>query len=166
MKIEVNDEYFDNESLQNTPRRWERIWKEFSSNHEFTFTTFPGECDEMVILKDIDFYSFCSHHILPFYGKVHIAYIPNKVICGLSKLARTVDKYASRPQLQERMTQQIADFLMDKLDAKGVMVVCEGIHLCMRMRGVKKQNATMVTSAIKGVFMKPEVRNEFLRLIK
>ena len=120
----------------------------------------------MVILRDIDFYSLCTHHALPFYGRISIGYIPGKKICGISKLARVVDKFASQPQLQERMTQQIADFIDKELKPQGVMVVVEGIHLCMRMRGIKKQNSVMVTSAIKGNFEQERTREEFLKLAK
>lgn len=166
MIIEIPDELFDEESLQNTPKRIKRFMEEWERNKEFNFTTFDNpNYDQMVILKDIDFYSLCEHHLLPFYGKAHIGYIPDKKICGISKLARVVDKFASKPQLQERLTQEIADFIEEKLQPQGVMVVIEGIHLCMRMRGVKKPNSVMVTSAIKGVFKKQDAREEFLRLI-
>jgi len=170
MIIEIPDELFDEESLKNTPKRIERFKEEWKKAQNFKFTTFENpNYDQMIILKDIDFYSLCQHHLLPFYGKAHIGYIPDKKICGISKLARVVDKFASKPQLQERLTQEIADFIEKRLKPKGVMVVIEGIHLCMRMRGVKKPNSVMVTSAIRGVFRNPpegyNPREEFLKLI-
>lgn len=156
----------DKEERINTPLRVERFWKEWAGKNDFKFTTFknPGY-DQLILLKNIDFASVCSHHLLPFIGKAHIGYIPNGRICGISKLARVLDKFASRPQLQERMTQQIADFIQKELKPKGVMVIIEGEHMCMRIRGVKKTGATMTTSAIKGVFKKKEPREEFLALI-
>ena len=167
MKLEINDKFFNKEELDNTENRWKRFMKEWESNKEFKFTIFDNpNYDQMVILKNIDFYSLCSHHLLPFYGKVSIGYIPDKKICGISKLARLVDKIANRPQIQERMTQEIADYIQKELNPKGVMVIVKGVHLCMRMRGIKKQNAEMVTSAIKGVFEKQESREEFMRLIE
>ena len=123
--------------------------------------------DNLVILKNAEFYSMCEHHILPFFGKISIGYIPNNKVIGVSKLARIADCFAKRLQVQERLTEQIADFLMDNLGAKGVMVVCEAEHLCMKMRGVKRQNSIMTTSAIKGVFKENHIlRQEFLNLIK
>lgn len=167
MDINIDDSLFGEEELKNTPGRYERFLKEWAENNDFKFTVFdnPGY-DQMVILKDIDFSSMCSHHLLPFHGKTSIGYIPGSKICGISKLARVVDKFASRPQVQERMTQEIADFIQDKLNPKGVMVVVSGVHDCMRIRGVKKQNSEMITSAIKGEFTKPETRNEFLKLLE
>ena len=166
MKIEISDSLFDEESKRNTPKRIERFKKEWKKNQNFKFTIFdnPGY-DQMIILKDIDFYSLCEHHLLPFYGKIHIGYIPNKKICGISKLARTVDKFASKPQLQERLTQEIADYIEKKLKPQGVIVIVEGIHLCMRMRGIKKDNAVMITSAIRGSFKNLETRQEFFALL-
>lgn len=123
--------------------------------------------DEMVILKNCEFYSTCEHHMFPFFGHISIGYIPNKKVIGISKLARLVDCFSKRMQIQERMTTQIADTIMGELDARGVFVVCEGVHFCMRSRGVKKQDASMVTSAIRGVFKEnAEARQEFLSLIK
>ena len=122
----------------------------------------------MIILKDIPFYSICEHHFLPFLGKAHIAYIPRKnKLLGLSKLARVVELYAKRPQLQERLTSQIADTMLDIINPLGVLVVIEAEHLCMTMRGVKKPGSRMVTSAIRGIFRKNEsTRKEALELIK
>ena len=132
------------------------------------YTKFPNvNYDQIIILKDIDGYSLCEHHALPFYFKAHIGYIPDKVICGVSKLARIVDKFTGRMQLQERMTKQITDFIWEEFQPKGVIVVVEGIHMCMRMRGVKKQNSVMVTSAVRGIFAKEETaKNEFFSLLK
>ena len=120
----------------------------------------------MVTLKDIEFYSTCEHHLLPFTGKAHISYIPDKEIVGLSKLARVLDIYAKRLQVQERLTTQVADILNDKLKPKGVAVMLEAKHYCMLCRGAKKQNSVMVTTALKGVYEKPEVRAEFLNSVK
>jgi len=126
---------------------------------------FEEKYDEMVIVKDIDFYSMCEHHMIPFYGKVHVAYIPNGKIVGLSKIPRIVDMFARRLQVQERMTQQIADVLEEKLEPKGVAVVVEGYHMCMMMRGVQKQNSITTTSAVHGAFRAAKTRMEFLNLI-
>lgn len=167
MELKLDDSLFNEEELNNTPSRYEGFLNEWAGNNYFKFTTFenPGY-DQMVILKDIDFSSLCSHHLLPFHGVAHVGYIPGEKICGISKLARVVDKFASRPQIQERMTQEIADFIQSELQPKGVMVVVSAQHDCMRIRGVKKQNSNMVTSAIKGEFSKPETRNEFLKLLE
>lgn len=133
------------------------------------FTTFPndGHYDQMIVLRDIRVTSVCEHHVLPFLGRAHVAYIPEKrgKICGLSKLARVVDWFARRPQIQERLTQQIADFLQEKLKPVGVMVVIEARHQCMVCRGVMEDEATMVTSAFHGAFEDQAVRDEFLSLI-
>ncbi len=128
---------------------------------------FPIEYDEMVIVRDIDFFSLCEHHLLPFFGKCHIGYIPNKHVVGLSKIPRVVDAFSRRLQIQERLTVQIADTLHMKLKPRGVAVVMEARHLCMSMRGVEKQNTVAVTSEMLGVFRKQEqTRNEFLKLIR
>jgi GTP cyclohydrolase I len=127
---------------------------------------FEEKYDEMVIVKDIDFYSMCEHHLLPFYGKVHIAYVPDGKIIGLSKLPRIVDVFARRLQVQERLTQEIADTLDEILRPKGVAVVAEGYHMCMMMRGVEKQNSITTTSAVHGLFKEDaRTRIEFLNLI-
>ena len=127
---------------------------------------FEEKYDEMVIVKDIDFYSMCEHHLLPFYGKVHIAYVPDGKIIGLSKLPRIVDVFARRLQVQERLTQEIADTLYEILRPKGVAVVAEGYHMCMMMRGVEKQNSITTTSAVHGLFKEDaRTRIEFLNLI-
>ena len=160
------------EGLAETPKRVQRAYDEIFAGYEQdpkdlmkVFT--EGSCEEMVILKNCEFYSSCEHHMFPFFGHVSIGYIPNGKVIGISKLARLVDCFAKRMQIQERMTTQIADTIMKELDAKGVIVVCEGVHFCMRSRGVKKQDASMITSAVRGVFREnPVSRQEFLSLIK
>ena len=127
---------------------------------------FEEDYRQMVVVKDIDFYSLCEHHMLPFFGKVHVAYIPNGRITGLSKIARVVDVYARRLQVQERLTTQIKDCIQNTLDPLGVMVVIEAEHLCMQMRGVPKQHAMTVTSDFTGVFNQAKTREEFMKLIK
>ena len=128
---------------------------------------FTVDYNEMVIVKDIDFYSLCEHHLLPFFGKCHVAYIPNGKVVGLSKIPRLVDIYARRLQVQERLTNQIANTLLDKINPLGVAVVTEATHLCMAMRGVGKQNSVAVTSAMLGAFRNDaRTRSEFLNLIK
>jgi len=128
---------------------------------------FTVDYNEMVIVKDIDFYSLCEHHLLPFFGKCHVAYIPRKRVIGLSKIPRLVDVFARRLQIQERLTNQIAETIREKIDPLGVAVVCEGTHLCMSMRGVEKQNSFAITSAMLGVFRdSARTRMEFLELIK
>jgi GTP cyclohydrolase I len=127
---------------------------------------FEEDYRQMVVVKDIDFYSLCEHHMLPFFGKVHVAYIPNGRITGLSKIARVVDVYARRLQVQERLTTQIKDCIQNTLNPLGVMVVIEAEHLCMQMRGVQKQHAMTVTSDFTGAFTRQETRDEFLKLIK
>jgi GTP cyclohydrolase IA len=128
---------------------------------------FSVDYNEMVIVKDIDFYSLCEHHLLPFFGKCHVAYIPQNRVIGLSKIPRVVDVFARRLQIQERMTNQIAETIREKVDPLGVAVVCQGTHLCMSMRGVEKQNSFAVTSAMLGVFRdNARTRMEFLELIR
>jgi GTP cyclohydrolase I len=135
-------------------------------DHLLNGALFPIEYDEMVIVKEIDFYSLCEHHLLPFYGKVHVGYLPNKQAVGLSKIPRIVDIFARRLQVQERLTVQIAETLKSKLNAHGVGVVVEARHLCMMMRGVEKQNTVAVTSSMLGAFRsQPQTRLEFLKLI-
>jgi GTP cyclohydrolase I len=128
---------------------------------------FTENYQEMIVQKDIDFFSLCEHHMLPFFGKAHVAYIPHHKIVGISKLARLVDVYARRLQVQERLTNQIATIIMEKLDPLGVAVVIEAEHLCMRMRGVEKQNSMVITSTLLGAFQnRQETRNEFMTLIR
>ena len=160
------------EGLIGTPERvikgWGKLYSGYKQNAaDILKTTFiNGKCDEMVILKDIEFYSTCEHHLLPFYGKIHIGYIPQDKVIGISKLARLTECFARRMQIQERMTAQIADAIMSNLKPLGAMVIAEACHFCMKARGVEKQNSRMITSAIRGVFKNIEVRNEFMQLIK
>jgi len=135
-------------------------------DHLLNGALFPIEYDEMVIVKDIDFFSLCEHHLLPFFGKVHVGYLPNKKVVGLSKIPRIVDAFARRLQVQERLTVQVAETLSQKLNAHGVGVVVEARHLCMMMRGVEKQNTVAVTSSMLGAFRsQSQTRLEFLKLI-
>ena len=136
-------------------------------DHLLNGALFPIEYDEMVIVKDIDFFSMCEHHLLPFFGRVHVGYLPNKKVVGLSKIPRIVDMFARRLQVQERLTVQIAETLSTKLNAHGVGVVIEARHLCMMMRGVEKQNTVAVTSSMLGAFRsQSQTRQEFLKLIR
>lgn len=160
------------EGLRRTPLRVREAMEFFTSGYnqdindilkEAVFTT---DYDEMVIVRDIDIYSMCEHHLLPFFGKAHVAYIPNKKILGLSKIVRIVEMFSRRFQVQERLTKQIADTLDAALNPLGVGVVIEAQHLCMMMRGVEKQNSMAITSAMLGSFRnRPQTRNEFLQLI-
>jgi GTP cyclohydrolase I len=150
----LHDEYgwFNEEELKNTPGRIERFYKEWYGSGNFNFTKFKIEGHEsMVIMKNISFYSMCSHHLLPFFGIINIAYLPRPsgYIAGVSKLVRAVNKIASKPQLQENMTSEIVDLLYGNLNPLFVMVTAKGQHMCMMMRGVRQENATMVTSAVK-----------------
>ena len=131
-----------------------------------TDALFEEKYNQMVIVKDIDFFSLCEHHMLPFYGKVHVAYIPNGYITGLSKIARVVDIYSHRLQVQERLTQQIKDCIQNTLKPLGVMVVMEAKHMCMQMRGVEKQNAITTTSDFSGAFNQAKTREEFMNLLR
>jgi GTP cyclohydrolase I len=158
-------------NLTGTPVRVAKMYLEMfgglSEGAEPEVTFFPNEerYQAMVMEKDIPFYSMCSHHFVPFYGHAHIAYIPNEKIVGLSKMPRILEFYARRPQLQERLTEQVAGFLAERLSPQGVMVVIEARHLCVEMRGVKKPGALTVTSAIRGIFYNRPVREEFLDLL-
>lgn len=159
------------DGLLDTPSRVVRAWGEMFRGYneqpsKVLGTVFENDqgYDEMIILRDIEFYSTCEHHLLPFFGKAHIAYLPSDKVVGISKLARLVDMYAKRAQIQERMTQQIADAIQGNLAPKGVAVIVEAQHLCMLSRGVQKQNSVMVTSAIKGSFTEDSARMEFLLL--
>ncbi len=161
----------DAENMRETPRRMADMYLELFSGLDLDpravlEVQFEEGHDEMVILKDIPFYSMCEHHFLPFHGEAHVGYLPNGRIVGLSKLARSVEIYARRPQVQERLASQIADCMQEVLGAKGVGVVIEAEHLCMTSRGVRKPGSRMVTSAMRGVFRDQEnTRQEFLRLI-
>jgi GTP cyclohydrolase I len=157
------------EGLQFTPRRVARMYHELLGGYTIepkaiiNGALFEVQYDEMVLVRDIEFYSLCEHHMLPFMGRVHVAYIPDGKVLGLSKIPRIVDMYARRLQVQERMTRQIADFLSDLLKPQGVAVVVEAMHLCSMMRGVKKQDARMTTSAMHGAFRANlATRQEFL----
>jgi len=167
MEITIPDEYFSDEELKNTPIRYQRFldeWLKDSSKFNFTVFPKPEGLDQMITVIDIDFYSLCSHHLAPFIGKASIAYIPNEKICGLSKLARVVDKFAHKPQVQERLTQEIADYLIEQLHPLGLMVILEAEHLCMSMRGIRRPGHKTITSAVKGLFNHENVKNEFLQL--
>src|ERR671913_1421195 len=161
------------EGLVRTPLRVEKALKFLTSGYAADIddvlndALFTVDYSEMVIVKDIDFYSLCEHHLLPFFGKCHVAYIPRTKVIGLSKIPRLVDIFARRLQVQERLTNQIAEVLRDKIEPLGVAVVMEGTHLCMSMRGVEKQNSFAVTSAMLGAFRdNARTRHEFLALIK
>lgn len=157
------------EGLQRTPLRIANMYEELFAGYNadpekiVNGALFHVDYDEMVLVRDIEFYSLCEHHMLPFIGRAHVAYIPNGKVIGLSKIPRIVDMFARRLQVQERMTRQIADFIRDLLNPQGVAVVVEGLHLCMMMRGVKKHNARMTTSAMHGAFRANlATRQEFL----
>ncbi len=163
----------EREGLQRTPDRVARMYRELTAGYTtdpvqlVNDAIFDIEYDEMVIVKDIDFFSLCEHHLLPFYGKAHVAYLPKGRIIGLSKIPRIVDMFARRLQVQERMTVEIADFLDNLLHPLGVAVVVEAVHLCAIMRGVQKPNVKMVTSAMRGAFQQnSRTRTEFLSLIQ
>jgi len=156
------------EGLKETPARVARMWEEFEKMRSFDMKLFEefGSYNEMVLVKDIRFYSLCEHHLLPFFGKVHVAYIPDGVICGLSKLIRVVKALSLKPQVQERLTEEIADVLERELKPKGVGVVISAEHLCMSMRGASSPDHLTVTSALRGIFLKDmRTREEFLKLI-
>ena len=157
--------------LKDTPDRIARMYQEifggmYEDAHEHLTKVFPADNDEMVLEKDIVFYSTCEHHLLPFYGKAHVAYIPDGKVVGLSKLARTVEVYARRPQIQEQMTAQIADAIMEHLAPKGAMVVVEAEHMCMTMRGIKKPGSKTVTMVSRGVFEDNDMlQNRFFQML-
>tara|TARA_Y100001951_G_C11241629_1_gene240857 strand:- start:16 stop:558 length:543 start_codon:yes stop_codon:yes gene_type:complete len=156
----------DREGLLDTPKRviksWETIFGGYKLTPEEVLTTqFSETYDEMVICKDIEFYSTCEHHLLPFYGKCHIGYLPNGKIVGLSKMPRLVEVFARRLQVQERLTEQIANSMMEILEPRGVGVIMEAKHHCVVCRGVQKQNSVMITSALKGLFSEFNVKSEF-----
>ncbi len=157
----------DGDHLRDTPRRVALAYEEFLTPRPFVPTTFPNDegYDELVLARDIPFHSLCEHHLLPFSGVAHVGYLPGERILGLSKLARVVELFARRLQVQERLTKQVADWLQDALDPKGVGVVIEAEHLCMSLRGVQKHGATTVTSALQGLVRDdPRTRQEFLAL--
>lgn len=163
----------DREGLRKTPARVAEALTFLTRGYQMdpekviNDALFTEDYEEMIVQKDIDFFSLCEHHLLPFFGKAQVAYIPHHKIVGVSKLARLVDVYARRLQVQERLTNQIATIMMEKLDPLGVAVVIEAEHLCMRMRGVEKQNSLIITSTMLGVFRtRQETRNEFMNLIR
>ena len=162
----------EREGLQKTPLRVAKAMQFLTKGYAqdpkaiLEKALFHEEYNHMVIVKDINFYSMCEHHMLPFYGKAHIAYIPHGTITGLSKIARVVEVFARRLQVQERMTHQIMECIEETLHPMGVMVVIEAAHMCMQMRGVEKQNSITTTSAFSGVFKAAETRQEFMNLIK
>jgi GTP cyclohydrolase I len=161
----------DREGLLKTPERAAKAMQFLTEGYDkdpneiLKSAMFSESYNEMVIVKDIELYSLCEHHLLPFFGKAHIAYIPNGHIVGLSKIPRIVDVFSRRFQVQERLTEQILDCINDALNPKGVAVVIEASHMCMMMRGVQKQNSTTTTSGFRGAFKDTDTRNEFLKLI-
>ena len=162
----------EREGLLKTPERVSKAMQFLMQGYEqnpeeiLRSATFSEDYRQMVIVKDIDFYSMCEHHILPFFGKAHVAYIPNKKITGLSKIARIVDVFAQRLQVQERLTTQIKECIQNTLNPMGVMVIVEAQHLCMQMRGVQKQHSVTTTSDFTGVFEQAKTREEFMNLIR
>lgn len=170
--LEYIGEDVKREGLIETPKRvvkaWDFLFSGYKKDPKDEVKVFDSEgYDEIVLLKDIELYSMCEHHLLPFYGKAHVAYIPDKKVSGVSKLARIVEIYARRAQIQERLGNQVTSFLMEELKPKGAACIIEAQHLCMQMRGIQKQNSVMVTSSLKGVFLdKLAAREELMRLIK
>ncbi|WP_229838960.1 GTP cyclohydrolase I FolE [Deinococcus piscis] len=163
----------EREGLTRTPHRVAKAWAAMTAGYGQTLAqvvgegVFAAEGSEMVIVKDIEFYSMCEHHMLPFYGRAHVAYIPDSKILGLSKFARIVDLYSRRLQVQERITTQVAEAVEELLEPKGVAVLMEGVHLCMAMRGVQKQNSSTTTSAMRGLFRTdPRTRAEFMSAVQ
>ena len=169
--IDLLGEDNEREGLEKTPLRAAKAMKFLTEGYEkdpkqiLQSAMFSEDYNEMVIVKDIELYSLCEHHMLPFFGKAHIAYIPNGKIVGLSKIPRVVDVFSRRLQVQERLTEQVLDCINDTLNPKGVGVVIEASHMCMMMRGVQKQNSTTTTSGFRGSFRETDTRNEFLKLI-
>jgi GTP cyclohydrolase I len=171
--IKLMGEDPNREGLRKTPERFEKAFKFLTSGyhqnieHLLNGATFSVAYDQMVIVKDIEFFSLCEHHLLPFFGKAHVAYLPDKRVLGLSKIARLVNMFARRLQIQERLTSQIAKALEEKIAPQGVGVIIEAQHLCMQMRGVEKQHGQAVTSAMLGAFRhNKETRDEFLSLVR
>jgi GTP cyclohydrolase IA len=172
MFVEIGEDP-NREGLRRTPERFEKAFRFLTSGYDqdpakiLNGAMFSVCYDEMVVVKDIEMYSLCEHHLLPFFGKCHVAYLPNKKVVGLSKIARLVNMYARRLQIQERLTNQIANTIQEQLNPQGVGVIIEARHLCMVMRGVEKQNSLAVTSAMLGAFRdNKETRDEFLSLVK
>ena len=169
--IQLLGENTDREGLLKTPERASKAMKFITKGYEMDpkqilkSAMFKENYNEMVIVKDIELYSLCEHHMLPFFGKAHIAYIPNGQIVGLSKIPRVIDVFSRRLQVQERLTEEILNCINDTLQPEGVAVVIEASHMCMMMRGVQKQNSTTTTSGFRGTFKERDTRNEFLKLI-
>ena len=170
--IEIGEDP-EREGLVKTPERVEKAWQYMMRGYRQNLdevingAIFEAESDDMIMVRNIEFYSMCEHHMLPFFGRCFVGYIPRKKILGVSKIARIVDMFARRLQIQERLTRQIADTIMECVDAEGVGVVCEAQHLCMQMRGVEKQHSVMTTSSMLGSFREEaETRQEFLKLIR
>lgn len=183
MDVDANYEYFISKILKGigedplrsglhaTPERvvksWDQLYCGYTQDPAKIFTVFEDMCDQMVVLRDIEFYSTCEHHMLPFFGKAHIAYLPKDKVVGISKLARLLEIYARRLQIQERIGQQVSSAIMKYLKPQGCGVVLEAQHLCMTARGVGKQNSVMVTSSLEGSFLTDgQVRDEFLRIAR
>ena len=165
--IKLLGEDVDREGLVKTPIRVSKAMEFFTAGYEIiNGAMFKEDYSQMVIVKDIDFFSMCEHHMLPFYGKAHVAYIPNGYITGLSKIARVVEVFARRLQVQERLTTQIKECIQETLNPLGVMVVIEAKHMCMQMRGVEKQNSITTTSDFTGAFERVQTREEFMNLLK
>lgn len=170
--LEGIGEDVNREGLKDTPNRIARMYEEIYKGMDedaagHLSKTFTVESNEIVLVKDITFYSICEHHLMPFYGKVHIAYLPDGKVVGLSKLARTVEVYAKRPQIQEQMTTQIADAVMEHLKPQGVMVMAEAEHMCMTMRGVEKPGSRTVTMAARGCFHEnPQLQQYFFEMVR
>ena len=171
--LEAVSDHVDEQGTRDTPLRVARMYDELLSGYKvdpqalLNDALFDVEYDEMVIVKDIDFHSLCEHHMLPFYGRAHVGYLPQKKVIGLSKIPRMVEMFARRLQVQERMTQQIASFLDETVKPMGVGVVVEGVHLCAVMRGVKKPGSVMVTSAVRGLFKDNQAtREEFMAHVR
>src|SRR5579862_1227870 len=170
--LELLGEDASREGLVRTPERYEKALRFITSGYHTNLdeivngALFHVECDEMVVLKDIEFFSTCEHHVLPFFGKMHVAYLPKDKVIGLSKIPRIVDMFARRLQLQERLTQQVAEAIAEVISPRGVGVLCEARHFCMMMRGVEKQSSSTVTSTMLGSFRnRKATRDEFLSLI-
>lgn len=173
----VNDqlsliEHGTRQGTADTPKRvvkmWDEIYAGYDQDPANIFTSFDSDgYDQIVLLKDFEMYSMCEHHMLPFFGKAHVAYLPDQKVIGISKLARLVDIYAKRLQIQERIGEQVTDALMEHLQPLGAVCIIEATHMCMRMRGVEKQNSVMVTSSVRGIFREdPAVKQELMQLIK
>jgi GTP cyclohydrolase I len=171
MILEAIGEDPDREGLCDTPTRVAKMYADlfqglYEDPRDHLTVLFDEQHDEMVVVKDVPFYSMCEHHLLPFHGQAHVAYLPQGKVIGLSKIVRVVEAFARRPQVQERLTSQIADLLVEHLNAHGVAVVVEAYHTCMTMRGVKKPGANVVTSAMRGIFKSSQAtRNEFMSLV-